>query len=64
MEAGEKASLKPSHLIYMPGGLKVVQVYADTNGVGWVWDEERSCYLRVSVYLPYIFLSKKEDGEL
>lgn len=64
MEAGEKSKLKFVSLIYVDGGLKVINLYADKNGVGWVWDEKQLCYVKASVYLPLIQLIKREDGDV
>lgn len=64
MEAGEQNKLTFKGLVYVDGGLKVINLYADKAGVGWVWDEKQLCYMKASIYLPLIQLIKREDGDL
>jgi len=64
MEASEAKSLRFSHLIYISGGIKVVKVYTDKYGAGWIWDEKQKCFLKASVYLPMNAILKREDGEV
>jgi hypothetical protein len=64
MEAGEKNKLTFKGLIYVGGGLKIINLFADNAGVGWVWDEKQQCYLKASVYLPLMQLIKREDGDI
>lgn len=64
LEAGDAKQLQFSHLVYLSGGLKVVKVYADKYGVGWIWDDRQQCYLRASIYLPLIQLIKRDDGDI
>jgi hypothetical protein len=64
MEAGDRSKLRFSSLIYVDGGLKVINLYADSKGVGWVWDDKQLCYVKASIYLPLIQLIKREDGDV
>lgn len=64
MEAGDKGKLTFKGLVYVDGGLKVINLYADKAGVGWVWDETQLCYVKASIYLPLIQLIKREDGDV